>query len=325
MSAERIRYATASPPSGSAANQLLIGKNDVTAATALALRSETYTGSAAFAKWASAIVGNAGVPIVGLFTLEAAGGNPDYDHEVSVTYVNTTTMWYHDQANLFARSLPVSGATRAQCQCTSCVPPAYPAYPNQQATDFNYCLPNPVKYAVGLTGISDPLAETVRMTLSYAAPISPTFPGGEPDWGAEDLCYYPSAPVSVTARVYGLGAASINYGILRFDGTASLPASGFLASNTWSRLWMLDHQGVANIELPAFDTTLDSRGAYFYRCVVLPPFYVPPASVAYGGFIGRPTFKPTPSARAPTPAATLTPLASSPEQSLSARATVASS
>lgn len=63
--------------------------------------------------------------------------------------------------------------------------------------------------------------------------------------------------------------------------------SNFLASNVWSRMWLLDHRGVANIELVGFDTGLDSRGAFFYRTVVVPSTYsaAETSGATFGGTI----------------------------------------
>lgn len=210
VSSERVRYASSS--------ELLIGDNDVIAAANLRLKYVSYAGGtpAAFAVWAQTQIAAKSMPIASVFTADI-GASPEYDHIVPI--INATGgLFFHDLANQFARRLPSGGYTRAGCDAAFAAPADVDNF-----LLFENCLPSPVVYASAITGNLDTASETVRMSVSFTAPQT-NIPGFEPDWSFENKCYYPAVRFNLTARIYGLGAATVKYAILRFDNPATVPS-----------------------------------------------------------------------------------------------------
>eukprot|EP00759_Apiculatamorpha_spiralis_P025473 PhF_6_TR28680/c0_g1_i1/m.42150 len=244
--------------------ELLIGTTDVKTAINASFTYDVFDNSGSSGTQINRVkpwIANhieAGHIIVGGWMEFKLNGQSDYDHIMPVVGYrkdsagNAVGLYYNDlwlanQSRYFNFSVDVKNRT----QCNTSV---------TQTQPVPYCIPANVSlYMIALTGIVDPLNETIRMQL-----IVPS--NKEPDWGFEDKLNQKPILFNVSAKFTNLTIGA-KYGVLRFNSFSSLPKSQFYQSQNFTNKTEFIATSV-NMTINNFDSFMTNTEVY-YRTVVL--------------------------------------------------------
>ena len=244
VSQEIVRYAdnpacTASQKLTGAC-QLLVGVNDVTAATNLHMKYATSYGlsSTSFLSWIQDSL-KLGYPVVAGFYV-AGLSDPDYDHiMIIIGYETTSTgaisaLYWNDFSQNQITKVNVGNLFKTRNTCTDTTQP--------------YCLPLNYNYGIRLEGNND-------ATLSHSLKVSSW---SEPDYSSEDQVSPKPAPILLSANLTISGVIQGNrYSISRYD---RLDYSTTQLSKIYC--FAASSNGTYTFMLP---DTLLSNQSYFFR------------------------------------------------------------
>lgn len=276
-------------PQNEAASQLLLGVNDVAAATAMHLTAAPFdtaeqTDTASFLTWLKAEI-VAGHPVaIGLYANQSRfygagdpdgggdGGDPDagdedYDHIVTVTGVSSrqpvtgSAIPYPDDLISFSDHGLWTGTPDGQPQYTFSDPIGGFSADRRQANAADgpvYSLPSGgSNYGIAITGVTDIDHETVPVRLIAGA-------GAEIPAMIDGSTTRPAAtPLTLRVTVSGLTAGK-TYTIYRYASMSSVPDRGFNANaDKAAQHWTITATGPTH----TMDQTIMSDEIAVYRAV----------------------------------------------------------
>lgn len=232
-------------------DQLLVGVNEQAALRALHLTFEPWNfnrptpQAQKYLAWVKQKL-QTGAPVMG--TLYVKGmTDPDYDHIVpfigfrssfdATRYHAGDTLLFNDNfaTSTLSRTFGSLAATRR----------------GANTRPFTYAIPSRVVYGCAVTGIVDPLRETVPVRLQVDH-------SSEPDLIAAAQPITMNATLSVQGLVPGR-----TYSLLRYDDPALVPDSGFLAAGRYTSARTF----TAAAPTQSFADQFTSSAVVTYRCV----------------------------------------------------------
>jgi hypothetical protein len=219
--------------------QLLVGVNDVTAATNLKLKyTKSYgASSTTFLSWIKTSL-DLGYPVTAGFYV-AGNKDPDYDHIMIIIGYETATnntgsvtaLYWNDFSVSTTTRVAVTNVFRSRNTCTSTTQP--------------YCLPLNYNYGIRLQGNTDdtsPLSQSLKVNSWY-----------EPDYSSEDQVTPKPSPLLLTGTLTIRGVVKgTRYSIRRYDrmdytsSTAAAVQYCFIANVTGTFTYVLPHKLVSD-------------------------------------------------------------------------------
>ena len=239
------KLASRNAPQNLESSQLLLGVNDVAAATAMhltatAFNTATQTDTPSFLKWVKSKVA-AGYPVaIGVYTNESRfygstnpnAGDPEYDHIVTVTGISSSrpftgpTAYYADDIITFSDNGLWTGTPTGLPQYVfSYGFGAFPATRRKANAALGpvYSLSNGKNYGIAITGVADRNRETVPVRLTTSV-------NAENPAMVEGSTSRPAAkPVTLTATVSKLTPGT-TYNLYRYNSMAAVPDGAFNAT-----------------------------------------------------------------------------------------------
>jgi len=208
--------------------ELLIGENDVKAATGLKFKFEAYPSDTKddagteFVEWARAQIDLGNIVVHGFLDSD---GEKEYDHIMPIIGYKqdpegkTLGLFYND----------LYDATKSRYVCAEtdvltrekCVTP--------DGKKQKYCIPKETIYAIALQGNLDTASVLKRMKLTIPSV-------DEPDWGDEDKIFAKPVDFNIGCVIVGL-TKGLKYTVLRFESPTLVPSENFVESKAWTKSW----------------------------------------------------------------------------------------